>query len=196
MQKAANLILFITIFLFLSGASIKEVSSTVKTYETETTLSKYVKFLEYREIDRRATVEKQLYDSLIAKSSIKWLLTGFTERQIQIESKGKQSAVGLRGEIGVAQFMPTTWSLLIRGEYIPAWFDINNESHQRIAQLVYLDHLYGIWARYSDRKALTVASYNAGPGRILEIVKRCGSTWRDSIPEATTKYLNNLKSFI
>jgi soluble lytic murein transglycosylase-like protein len=197
MQKAANLILFIAIFLVLSIITIKEGSSTRSAYDTETTLSKYVKFLEFREIDRRQDVEQHLYDSLIAKPSIKWLLTGFTERQIQIESKGQQSAIGPMGEVGIAQFMPDTWSGLLSKQYLPYWFNIKNESHQRIAQLIYLDHLYAMWHNYpTDRRALTVASYNAGPGKILFIVRKYGSVWRDSIPVSTKKYLNNLKSYI
>jgi soluble lytic murein transglycosylase-like protein len=197
MQKTANLLFMMMVLLFVSFRSPMDSISIATEVRRESATEVYNKFIERREQDRRAVIEQQLYDSLSNKSSIKWLLTGFTESQIHYESRGNQDAVSSEGAIGIAQFMPDTWNALIEKKYIPEWFDINNEKHQRIAQLVYLDHLYTIWyQRSDDRKALTVASYNAGPGAIFELVNKYGSEWRDYLPEETTKYLNYLKRYI
>ena len=80
---------------------------------------------------------------------------------------------------------------------IPEWFDITNEKHQRIAQLIYLDHLYSMWYTFpEERTALMAASYNAGPGRILNLVKVHGLSWKEHLPLETINYLNYLKHYI
>ena len=196
MQRTANLLLFMILFLFFnlhfidspSSSTIESLESKVKVYE---------KFMEYREISRREKVEETMYDSLMKKSSIKWLLTGFVKTQIHMESSGNQGAISPEGAIGIAQFMPNTWEGLIQRGMLPTWFDINNEKHQRIAQLVYLDHLYGMWWKFpDDRRALTAASYNAGPGRILNLIKVYGLYWREYLPKETTNYLKHLKIYV
>lgn len=196
MQKTANQILFMIIFLFLNLRFIDSPSSsTMESLESKVKV--YEKFMEYREMARRITVEDQMYDSLMQKSSIKWLLTGFVKTQIHIESRGNQNAISPEGAVGIAQFMPDTWSRLIQRQMIPEWFSINNEKHQRIAQLIYLDHLYGMWWQFpEDRRALTAASYNAGPGRILSIIKIHGLSWRDHLPSETINYLKHLKIYV
>jgi soluble lytic murein transglycosylase-like protein len=197
MQKTANLLLLMMLFLFFSFSTNMNSSATNNYADSAQCVVKYEKWMEYKELERRAVVEKQLYDSLVAKSSIKWVLTGFSDAQIHIESKGDQNAVSSEGAIGVAQFLPSTWEALIRNKLIPEWFVIDNEAHQRIAQLVYLSHLYELWPHAADdRRALTAASYNAGPGRIKRLVKDYGSAWRDSLPSETVKYLHNLKKYV
>jgi len=197
MRKTAYLLLMMMLFLGFSGSMLEPSNSSAPPSSITDKVVAYEKFLEYRELDYRAGVEKHLYDSLISKSSVKWLLTGFIDRQIYLESKGDQSAISPEGAQGIAQFMPNTWNSMLEKGWIPEWFDINNEAHQRIAQLVYLDHLYNIWYDMpQDRKALTAASYNAGPGKVQEIVNMYGSMWREYLPEETIKYLHNLKKFI
>lgn len=197
MRKTAYLLLMVMLFLGFSGSILETSNSGVPPISITEKVATYEKFLEYRELDRRANVEKHLYDSLVSKSSIKWLLTGFTDRQIHLESGGNQSAISPEGAQGIAQFMPDTWNSMLEKGWIPEWFDINNEAHQRIAQFVYLDHLYNMWYNMpQDRKALMAASYNAGPGTIKDIVNKYGSMWRDYLPEETVKYLNNLRKFI
>lgn len=157
----------------------------------------YEQFKIEQELSRRAIVEQQLIDTLRSKPSIKWVLTGFTDTQIFYESSGRQSAISPEGAQGIAQFMPSTWKTLIDMKLMPEWFDINNEAHQRIAQLVYLDYLYNLWdTQIRDQKALTVASYNAGPNRVKRIVAEHGRAWRSHLPEETIGYLTKLKTFI
>lgn len=170
-------------------------SSSIQ-YKHEELVSRYEKFLNDRESDYRISVERQLYDSISAKSSVKWLLTGFLEDQIYFESGGDQNAVSLKGALGVAQFMPSTWKALKDKKLIPKWFAINNEAHQRLAQLIYMDHLYNMWYGSLDRKALTIASYNAGPGVVQNIVNLYGNEWKNHLPDETIDYLHKLKLHI
>ena len=191
MQKTASLLLLMMIFSFFNMCMI-EAPSEKKDFRLT-----YIRFVEQTEADYRSSVEKQLYDSLTSKSSIKWIFTGLTDTQIRVESGGNQSAISSEGAVGVAQFMPSTWQALIDKKLIPEWFDINNETHQRIAQMVYIDYLYMMWWKMpEDRKALTIASYNAGPGTVFNIVKQYGVAWKDSLPKETVRYLTHFKSFV
>lgn len=158
----------------------------------------YSKMIIYREIEHQALLERRMYDSLASKPSVKWLLTGFTETQIQIESSGDQTAISSEGAQGIAQFLPSTWEALKRNKLIPEWFVIGNEAHQRMAQLIYLDYLYNKWFDQpaADRRALMAASYNAGIGTIKDLVNTYGSEWRNYLPDETIKYLNTLKKFV
>ena len=195
MRKTATLLLLMVIIFMFSFGSDGSSSTLVITKEQKQL--RYEQFLYHKEQDRRALVERQLYDSLKKSASIKWLLTGFLDTQIFIESTGRQSAISPEGAQGIAQFMPTTWQELIRLNLLPYWFDINNEAHQRIAQLVYLDYLYTMWKdRPRDRRALTAASYNAGPNAIKHIVRKHGSEWRNHIPVETSDYLKKLKKYV
>lgn len=157
----------------------------------------YAKILLDRETDYREAYEDSLRISLMSKPSMKWMLNGFIEAQIHHESRGNQTAISPKGAIGKCQFMPSTWEALITRGLLPEWFVIDNEEHQEIAQLIYLDYLYTMWYNEGDdRKALTVASYNAGPGAIKNIKNQYGSLWRENLPAETSKYLINLKRFI
>jgi hypothetical protein len=197
MRKTAYLLLMMMLFLGFSGSILEPSSSSAPPVSLVDKVVAYEKFLEYRELDYRVGVEERLYDSLASKPSLKWLLTGFIDRQIHFESGGNQSAISPEGAQGIAQFMPDTWNSMLEKGWIPAWFDINNEAHQRIAQLVYLDHLNNMWySMPQDRKALVAASYNAGPGKVQEIVNMYGSMWREYLPQETIKYLHNLKFYL
>jgi len=57
------------------------------------------------------------------------IYTSLSEKIIQCESGGNQKAIGRAGEIGVAQFMKTTWDWMCQeANYFG---DINNEEDQR-----------------------------------------------------------------
>ncbi len=194
MRKTANLLLLLVLFFTLNfEANVSSSSpdrSRIETFD-------YEKFKIEKEMTRRALVEKQMVDSLLAKQSMKWVFTGFLDAQIFFESSGRHNAVSDAGAQGIAQFMPSTWTTLIENGSLPFWFDINNEAHQRIAQLVYLDYLYDMWnARIKDQKALTVASYNAGPNKVKRIVAVHGKAWKSHLPLETRNYLIKLKPYI
>jgi hypothetical protein len=194
MRKTAKLFLLgVVLFTLCMEANIS--SSGLDKSKAET--FNYVQWKFNHEKDHQAEVERQMLDSLRSKHSIRWVFTGFTDTQIFFESTGNQSAISPEGAQGIAQFMPSTWKFLVEKQLLPEWFDINNEAHQRIAQLVYLDYLYKLWDKQiKDQRALTAASYNAGPNRVKSIVKVHGKAWKSHLPEETQKYLTNLKDFL
>jgi soluble lytic murein transglycosylase-like protein len=198
MQKTANFLLLALVFMLFGTQSIVTSSSFSQGIMIERAKANYSKMLIYQEIVHQALIERRMYDSLASKPSVKWLLTGFTETQIKIESNGNQNAISPEGAQGIAQFLPSTWEALKRNKLIPEWFVIGNEAHQRMAQLIYLDYLYNKWYDQpaTDRRALMAASYNAGVGTIKDLVKTYGSEWRNYLPDETIKYLNTLKRFV
>lgn len=198
MQKTANFLLLALIFMFFGTQSFVTSSSLPDGAMIAREKDNYTKMIIYREVERQAFLEKRMYDSLASKPSVKWLLTGFTETQIQIESSGDQNAISPEGAQGIAQFLPSTWEALKRNKLIPEWFVIGNEAHQRMAQLIYLNYLYDKWydQPYTDRKALMAASYNAGLGTVKDLVKTYGSEWRNYLPDETIQYLTKIKKFV
>lgn len=200
--------LFFSVLLFLASAIPIASSTMPKAMSKENSVKNYERYITDREeakrllaakqlAEYRASVEEQLYKSLTAKASLRWISEPFLEEQRFHESSGKQASRSKKGAVGVAQFMPSTWNTLKAWGSIPPWFDIHNESHQCIAQLVYLDYLYNIdWGLSRDKKALTLASYNAGPNRIRHAVKQYGKLWRNHIPGETRNYLIKLKPYV
>ena len=163
----------------------------------EQVITKYEQFTAWKEQERQDSCIAQMLDSLSQKSSIKRLLSsGLVASQIHSESGGNQSAVSSSGARGIAQFLPSTWQSMKDTKLIPSWFNIDNESHQRVAHLIYLDHLWGMWGGQSERTALMIASYNAGPGKIQELLKEHGTEWRSYLPEETSKYLTSLHRYV
>lgn len=198
MQKTANFLLLALVFMFFGLQSLVTSSSFPQGDVVKQAKDTYAKMIIYHEMDRQASIERKMYDSLSSKPSVKWLLTGFTQTQIQMESSGDQNAISPEGAQGIAQFLPSTWESMKQNKLIPQWFVIGNEAHQRIAQLIYLNYLYDKWydQPYTDRKALMAASYNAGLGVIKDLVKTYGSEWRNYLPSETINYLNTLKRFV
>jgi hypothetical protein len=198
MQKTANFLLLALVFMFFGTQSLVTSSSLESEYVLQHQKENYTKMLIFQKIEHQALIERRMYDSLASKPSVKWLLTGFTQTQISIESGGDQTAISPEGAQGIAQFLPSTWEALKRNKLIPEWFVIGNEAHQRMAQLIYLDYLYNKWFDQpaADRRALMAASYNAGIGTIKDLVNTYGSEWRNYLPDETIKYLNTLKRFV
>ena len=96
----------------------------------------------------------------------------------------------ISGALGIAQFLPSTWNWLKANGILPAHFSINIEEHQIIAQRLFMNYLirqdYGI--EY-DKVRLALASYNAGSGRVLNLIKKYGNDWEAHLPKETKKYL-------
>lgn len=96
---------------------------------------------------------------------------------------------------GIAQFLPSTWNYLKKIKAFPKYFSIDNESHQRAAQRLYMNRLanydYGI--KY-NKTILALASYNWGCQRVKTLVKRHGNDWETFLPKKVKKYINLITS--
>lgn len=117
----------------------------------------------------------------------------FYARQRGQESNHDQSAVSSAGAKGIAQFMPSTWNYLKDIGLLPKHFNINNADHQVTAQIAYMTYLYDLLRDYPNAKELTIASYNAGIGRVTSLVTMYDAAWKDNLPEETKNYLKILK---
>lgn len=117
----------------------------------------------------------------------------FLKLQRFYESSNNQNAVSKSGAIGVAQFMPETWSWLKQKNMIPKHYSINNESHQIYAQKSYMEYIYNRpWEPYYDSYRATIASYNCGRGKVLRLMKKHFIYWELYLPHETKNYLKKL----
>jgi hypothetical protein len=121
----------------------------------------------------------------------------FTEEFLQLqrfyESSNNQNAISTSGAIGVAQFMPKTWSWLKHKKIIPSHYSINNEKHQIRSQRLYMEYLYNRpWKPYYDSYRATIASYNCGRGKVLRLMKNYFIYWELYLPLETKNYLKKL----
>jgi DNA-directed RNA polymerase specialized sigma24 family protein len=99
------------------------------------------------------------------------------QRQINQESGFNPAARGSSGEIGIAQFMPSTAAGLGINPYDP------EQSLKGAAQLM------GRFAvKYGDyRKAL--AAYNGGSGTLAAAMRNCGGAWEQCMSPITRAYI-------
>ena len=122
------------------------------------------------------------------------------EKQLYVESRShhlvraNDSTLRLikspAGALGIAQFLPSTWEWLKKRKILPSNFSIENESHQRAAQRIFMNRLakkdYGI--KYNKVK-LALASYNAGSGRVRKLIRKHGLEWELHLPRETKRYI-------
>ncbi|WP_456396429.1 transglycosylase SLT domain-containing protein [Desulfurobacterium sp.] len=104
-----------------------------------------------------------------------------------IESQGDPAAVSRAGAAGLWQLMPETARLygLRVNRYIDERFDIEKSTR---AAARYLRKLYQIFGRWD----LAIAAYNAGPGKILSLMRRyhTDSFWDlAKLPDETLNYV-------
>lgn len=99
------------------------------------------------------------------------------QRQINQESHFNPNVRGQNGEIGIAQFMPSTAAGLGINPYDP------EQSLQGAAGL-----MGRFYRKYGDyRKAL--AAYNNGSGSLAAAVRNCGSAWESCVAPGTQAYI-------
>lgn len=110
-----------------------------------------------------------------ARSQVEQNAVRLVDAIIQIESKGDARMVGLHGERGLMQIKSGTWhdmTIRLFGKPLPFDQAFDPAMNRRIGT-AYLAWLQGIllprqseWKE--DERALLLAAYNAGPGRLVE----------------------------
>jgi len=117
----------------------------------------------------------------------------FLAKQRFVESSDSQDAVSSCGAIGVAQFLPSTWSWIIEIGLIKANSDISNREHQIEAQRAYMTYLYSrTWIIKKDALEASISAYNCGRGRVLKLMRIHGVLWKQYLPKETKNYLKKL----
>jgi soluble lytic murein transglycosylase-like protein len=99
------------------------------------------------------------------------------QRQINQESGFNPGALGADGEVGIAQFMPSTAAGLGIDPADPV------QALKGAAQL--MGRFYRKYGDYS----MALAAYNAGSGTLAGVVRRCGGSWRSCLPRGTQAYI-------
>ncbi len=103
------------------------------------------------------------------------------------ESGGKQDAVSPKGARGLMQLMPATArELESKLGMKPGQTDIDPESNRRAGQAYLAELLH----TFKGDLAMSLAAYNAGPGRVQAELKEHGpSGWLDAMPKETRDYV-------
>jgi len=106
------------------------------------------------------------------------------------ESGGNPNAVSSAGAIGLMQVMPDTAPEAAKLAGVP--FDENayrrDPSYQRLIGAAYLAEML---RQFDGNKALALAAYNAGPGRVRQAL-RSGDRWFANLPAETRNYVQVL----
>jgi soluble lytic murein transglycosylase-like protein len=108
--------------------------------------------------------------------------------------------VSSAGALGIAQFMPGTWSEMIRKGYVPEGSKPTDVEHALKANYQYMTDLYNspIVQEAEDeeeRIKRTLAGYNAGPGYLLRRIteaKKQGVPWITLFKPETQKYVDSI----
>jgi len=120
---------------------------------------------------------KSQYDDLIKSASLYYLPQWdwrWYRAQLEQESLLNPNAISPVGAVGIAQFMPATWTDMQRELNFTG--SRNNVYKSIRAGAYYNKKLRNAWKwkrPECDRRALTFASYNAGLGNILKSQKYC-----------------------
>lgn len=123
---------------------------------------------------------KNDYDTLIKTAAghylpgVDWRLV---KAQLYQESMLNPKAVSPAGAQGLAQFLPGTWADMAKELDLPAGASPFEPDYAIPAMCYYMDQLYKKWKSPrpdADRYALTLASYNAGFGNLVQAQKKSG----------------------
>lgn len=150
-----------------------------------------------------STVSEEGLDTFFPKQMnwLNWEDKGFRnallDAQVWTESRGNPNAVSPVGAAGLAQFMPITWKGAKRRGWIPKDAQVTDPVASVRAQKEYMTFLYNRPAMKSsdtdeERFAKTLASYNAGYGKVLKAIKRAsneGGYWLDYMRNETKRYV-------
>lgn len=122
---------------------------------------------------------KTEYDQLIRNACIEYLPEYYDWRMVKAqywqESRFQPDALSPAGACGIAQIMPGTW----RQYRLPNYHSPFDPEQSIMTGARYMGYLYGQWSwprPEIDRVCLTLASYNAGLGHILDAQELAGGT--------------------
>jgi membrane-bound lytic murein transglycosylase F len=127
------------------------------------------------------------YDEEFRKWSKRYFGPGFDWRwfkaQAVVESRLKPTARGPGGSRGVMQLMPSTFNKIRKQN--PGFGGIDDPRWNIAAGISYNRQLYEDWQDEvppSETMKFTLASYNAGPGRIRSAYNRVRKARKDAVP--------------
>ena len=150
---------------------------------------------------------KAINEYLVNKQLNNYSKTNFTEDQfydqIYKESHGKNNTISPKGAMGIAQFMPATFSWAKKKGWIPTTAKITDQAAQSLAQRKYMDYLFEDRTNIKSAKtkeeqqARAFAAYNQGPdnfdkfwGTLTDAEKKAGwETWYKKANNETKKYV-------
>lgn len=115
--------------------------------------------------------------------------------QIAQESGGRPDVYSHAGAAGLGQFMPATWAEMVRLH--PHVGSNRLDPDASIGMTVrYMRRLYDMQSRAASGCELwrqTLASYNAGIGRLRRVIRQHGSAWLSHMPRETQGYMKILQ---
>lgn len=123
----------------------------------------------------------ELIDYLYQVADTYGIPRGLAYRQIARESNFNPDAKGSSGEIGIAQFLPSTASA-----YGLTSEDLKDPFKSLDA---YGRHMRDLLNMFGGDERMAVAAYNAGAGRVTNALKG-GARWLLRLPQITQEYVN------
>lgn len=113
---------------------------------------------------------------------------GLFDALVQVESRGKQSAVSSKGARGVAQLMPGT--MRDPGYGIKPVRDESEEENRRVGR----EYLSAMLNKYKGNIDNALAAYNWGPGNVDKWLRRGGDP--SELPRETQAYIPKVKNLL
>jgi membrane-bound lytic murein transglycosylase MltF len=138
----------------------------------------------------------QLFD--VDDEGMKNLMPILLDAQIYVESRGNENAVSKAGAKGVAQIMQVAQKDMEMQGLIKPELDRSDTANNLLMQYVYMTKRLPQFQAVrtakdnKDRVLKLLASYNAGPGTVMNAIKKAekkGTNWFDELPSETKAYI-------
>lgn len=188
-----QLLSFDSVMLQLSGVSehqLAEAPSIELNKQAEAFVAAYLKAneRELQKIKERSDACFSVMDKVFAERNLPRELKYLAV----IESQLKPAIVSKAGAVGTWQLMPVT-AKYFKLKVTPKYDERTNVYKSTVAAAKYLEYLHKIFGDW----LLVIASYNSGPGKVLDAIKKSGSRdfWKlqDYLPKETRMHV---KKFI